>query len=96
MKDGSILDAVPINYVQLQLRMDNGPELVSLTQAQRPEKHGVTMEFIKPGKPIQSAFIERFNQTYLTEIMDFHLFRLCIYQENLRALAGGIQQRAAS
>ena len=53
------------------MRMDNGPELVSL--AQWAEEHGVLLEFIKPGKPTQNAFIERFNRTYRTEILDFYL-----------------------
>jgi len=53
--------------------MDNGPELVSL--AQWAEEHGVLLEFIKPGKPTQNAFIERFNRTYRTGILDFYLFR---------------------
>ena len=57
------------------LRMDNGPELVSLALAQWAEEHGVLLEFIKPGKPTQNAFIERFNRTYRTEILDFYLFR---------------------
>jgi len=50
--------------------MDNGPELISLTLAQWAEEHGATLEFIKPGKPTQNAFIERFNRTYQTEILD--------------------------
>ena len=45
------------------MRMDNGPELVSLTLAQWAEEHGVMLEFIRPGKPTQNAFIERFNRT---------------------------------
>lgn len=59
----------------LKMRMDNGPELISLTLAQRAEEHGVMLEFIRPGKPTQNAFIERFNRTYRTEILDFYLFR---------------------
>ncbi|HID9896143.1 TPA: integrase core domain-containing protein, partial [Serratia marcescens] len=59
----------------LKMRMDNGPELVSLTLAQWVEEHGVILEFVRPGKPTQNAFIERFNRTYRTEILDFYLFR---------------------
>lgn len=59
----------------LKMRMDNGPELISLTLAQWAEEHGVMLEFIRPGKPTHNAFIERFNRTYRTEILDFYLFR---------------------
>ncbi|AWH89658.1 IS3 family transposase [Limnobaculum parvum] len=59
----------------LKMRMDNGPELISLTLAQWAEDHGVKLEFIKPGKPTQNEYIERFNRTYRTEILDFYLFK---------------------
>ena len=45
-----------------KLRMDNGPELVSVALAKWAEKRGVELEFIQPSKPIanygfsQSAF----------------------------------------
>jgi len=71
-----VLDRIVANRgYPLKMRMDNGPELVSLTLAQWAEEHGVTLEFIRPGKPTQNAFIERFNRTYRTEILDFYLFR---------------------
>lgn len=57
------------------MRMDNGPELISLTMVQWAEEHNVILECIKPGKPVQNAFIERFNRTNWTEKLDFYLFR---------------------
>ena len=71
-----VLDRIVANPgYPLKLRMDNGPELISLTLAQWAEEHGVALEFIKPGKPTQNAFIERFNRTWRTEILDFYQFR---------------------
>ncbi|XFU48805.1 IS3 family transposase [Klebsiella pneumoniae] len=71
-----VLDRIVANRVYpLKMRMDDGPELVSRALAQWAEEHGVQLEFIKPGKPTQNAFIERFNRTYRTEILDFYLFR---------------------
>lgn len=71
-----VLDKIVANRgYPLKLRMDNGPERVSLTLAQWAEEHGVALEFIKPDKPTQNAFIERFNRTYRTEILGFYLFR---------------------
>lgn len=71
-----VLDRIVANRgYPLKMRMDNGPELISLTLAQWAEEHSVMLEFIRPGKPTQNAFIERFNRTYRTEILDFYLFR---------------------
>lgn len=64
-----VLDRIVVTRgYPLKMRMDNGPELISRALAQWAEKHGVVLEFIKPGKPTQYAFIERFNRT---EILDF-------------------------
>lgn len=69
-----VLDRIVANSgFSLKMRMDNGPELVSLALAQWAEEHGVMLEFIKPDKPMQNTFIESFNRTYRTEILDFYL-----------------------
>lgn len=71
-----VLDRIAANRgYPAMLRMDNGPGFISLVLAEWAEKHAVKLEFIQPGKPTQNAFIERFNRTYRTEILDFYLFR---------------------
>lgn len=54
--------------------MDNGPELISLAMAGWAEEHQIHLEFIEKGKPTQNSFIERFNGTYRTEILDYYIF----------------------
>lgn len=58
-----------------KLRMDNGPEFISLALADWAEEHSVQLEFIQPGKPTQNSYIERFNRTYRNEILDMYVFR---------------------
>ena len=58
-----------------KLRMDNGPEFISLALAEWAEEHDVELEFIKPGKPTQNSYVERFNRTYRDEILNMYLFR---------------------
>jgi len=58
----------------VKLRVDNGPELTSIHLAQWAETHGVELEFIQPGKPMQNGFIERFNPTYREEVLDMYVF----------------------
>ncbi|EMD3682736.1 transposase family protein, partial [Salmonella enterica] len=71
-----VLDRIAANRgYPVMLRMDNAPEFISLTLAEWAERHTVKLAFIQPGKPTQNAFIERFNRTYRTEILDFYLFR---------------------
>ena len=58
-----------------KLRLDNGPELTSVRLVDWAEQHGVRLEFIKPGRPMQNGFIERFNRTYRTEVLDMFVFK---------------------
>ena len=57
-----------------KLRVDNGPEMTSIHLAAWTENHGVELEFIQPGKPMQNGFIERFNRTYREEVLDMYVF----------------------
>lgn len=57
-----------------QLRLDNGPELISQTLAAWATEHTVILAFIQPGKPAQNAYIERFNRTYREAVLDAYLF----------------------
>ncbi len=54
--------------------VDNGPEFISGTLREWASDHKVDLDFIKPGKPAQNAYIERFNRTYREDILDLYLF----------------------
>jgi putative transposase len=57
-----------------KLRLDNGPECISAQLAGWAEQHGVVLEFIQPGKPMQHSYVERFNRTFREEVLDFYVF----------------------
>jgi putative transposase len=57
-----------------QLRLDNGPELISLQLTQWCKHNHIEMIHIQPGKPNQNAFIERFNRSFRNEVLNLHLF----------------------
>ena len=56
------------------IRVDNGPELVAQAFVDWCEQRRVAIHYIQPGKPDQNAFIERFNRSYRTEVLDAYLF----------------------
>lgn len=57
------------------IRMDNGPEFISTTLAEWADDNRVNFKFIKPGKPTQNSYIEKFNRTYRNEILNMYVFR---------------------
>ena len=57
-----------------RLRLDNGAELVSRALADWAVRNAIELKFIQPAKPVQNAYIERFNRTYRTEVLDCYVF----------------------
>ena len=56
------------------LRMDNGSELTANAFVEWCEQRRIELKFIEPGKPDQNAYIERFNRSYRTEVLDAYVF----------------------
>lgn len=50
------------------------PELISAEHKQWAQHHRVELLHIQPGKPTQNAYIERFNRTFRTEVLDRYVF----------------------
>jgi len=55
------------------IRVDNGPEYISVKLLEWAEKHGISIQHIQPGKPQQNAYIERYNRTVRHEWLDQHI-----------------------
>lgn len=56
------------------ITVDNGPEFTSRVMGEWCDKNEVQLHFIKPGKPIENAFIESFNARVRDECLNQNLF----------------------
>ena len=56
------------------IRVDNGPEFVSKALDRWAYQNGVTLEFSRPGKPTDNAFVESFNGRLRDECLNAHWF----------------------
>ena len=56
------------------IRVDNGPEFTSKVLDQWAYLNGVELDFIRPGKPTDNAYIEAFNSLVRMECLNQHWF----------------------
>jgi putative transposase len=54
--------------------IDNGPEFTGKALDAWAYRHGVQLQFIRPGKPVENAFIESFNGKFRDECLNEHWF----------------------
>ena len=65
--------AVEFGYPKT-IRVDNGPEFISRELDLWAYMKGVTLDFSRPGKPTDNAFIESFNGKFRAECLNAHWF----------------------
>jgi putative transposase len=83
----AVLDQpVAIHGTPGRLRCDNAPAFIAEKLAEWCEAHGAVLHHIQPGKPNQNAFIERFNRTYRTEVLNAWVFT---WLPEVREITGG-------
>lgn len=57
-----------------RITLDNGPELTSRWFDQWANQHGIELDYIEPGKPVQNAVMESFNGRFRDECLNSHWF----------------------
>ena len=57
-----------------RITLDNGPEFTGQALDAWAYRHGVTLDFIDPGKPMQNGYQESFNGKFRDECLNIHWF----------------------
>lgn len=56
------------------IRVDNGPEFISKVLDEWAYRRGVKLDFIRPGKPVENAYVESFHSRFRDECLNEHYF----------------------
>ena len=63
-----------IRGIPNSIKVDNGPEFISKELDKWAYEHGVTLDYSRPGKPVDNAFIESFNGSFRDECLNTNWF----------------------
>jgi putative transposase len=81
------------------ITVDNGGEFVSRAMDAWAYAHDVRLDFIRPGKPVENAFIESFNGRLRDECLNSHVFASIVEAqvvlESWRADYNGVRPHSA-
>jgi putative transposase len=66
------------------ITVDNGGEFVSRAMEAWAYAHDVRLEFIRPGKPVENAFIESFKGRLRDECVNAHVFGSAVEAQRVR------------
>jgi len=69
--------------------VDNGPEFAGRVLDEWAHRRGIRLRFIRPGKPVENAYAERFNGKFRDECLNEHWFTSL---NHARALVGQWKQ----
>jgi putative transposase len=69
-----VLERLAASGLPRALLTDNGPEFAGMALDQWAHRHGVRLNFIQPGKPVQNAFVESFNGKFRDECLSEQWF----------------------
>ena len=70
LSEASLMHGLPENIV-----VDNGPEFISNAMDELAYRQKVKLHFIRPGKPVDNAFMESFNARLREECLNVNWFR---------------------
>ena len=74
-KVGAVLDGVVnLRGAPQSITVDNGTEFTSRAMEAWSASRGVSLDFIRPGKPVENAYIESFNGRLRDEFLNVEIF----------------------
>lgn len=65
------------------ITIDNGPEFAGKALDEWAYEKGVSLQFIRPGKPVENAYIESFNGKFRDECLNTHVFKNLLHARAL-------------